>query len=55
MTDPRYHNPKIKSLVGNDKNEMGKDQRWGIVFYDSTKTNAMEKEIKELLKRYKTK
>jgi hypothetical protein len=55
MTDPRYHNHKIKSLVGNDKNEMGKDQKWGIVFYDSTKTHAMEKEIKGLLKGYETK
>jgi hypothetical protein len=51
MHDPRYHNYKLKSLVIKDKNKGGKDTTWGIVFYDSTKTNAMENQLKRQLRK----
>jgi hypothetical protein len=50
MTDKRYNQYAIKSLIVKDKDELGEETTWGIVFYDSVKNKSVEKELKKLLR-----
>ena len=47
MTDSRYHNHELKSLVFKENGKFS----WGIVFYDSTKNKTIEKELRRQLKK----
>ena len=49
MTDSRYHNYELKSLIVKEKNQ----PIWSMVCYDSIKNKSMENEFKKQLKKYK--
>lgn len=46
---------EIKSLVFKEKNQEGKEIKWGIVFYDNVKNKPVEKQLLEQFKKYRRK